>query len=521
MFCRVADFKDNVIMAASNLLVILCMIHSQVDSAKILMYQFPVKGHILEQACLAEELTSRGNEVYFIVHEDLLFPAMLEKLQGGQIIAFPRESYAGFAKPEEMMDKIAGQGLEGKGDISQISKWFAKAFEDWCRVLLLESEEAFSLLEKIKADVLITSYAVMWKCPYLMTLRLGIPTIPLGGFVEPWLARIPYLPSHVPTYFSPVTDSMGLVQRAQNVVAAFVMGFSSPMHMDVADIIETYRVYGDITDLDSLVTNQTLLWLYSTHVVLDYPKPTMPNVVAVGGMTAEPGKPLSGDILDIVHNIKSRNGIILVSFGSVTSHFPPLLTRRFLSVFASFQDYTFIWRFHNINNLSFPANVIPRGWLPQNDLLANDAVKLVITHCGQRSLFEAVYHAKPLLGVPLFYDQEYNAKFLETKGYGERIDIHTFTDDELIQKMALVLEDGSYKARIETASEIFRGDPETPRQKAARMIEQVIKHGAGHLHSSASDLSWYQYWILDVAGLVCIVSCVVLYASYRIVIRLR
>ncbi len=61
--------------------------------------------------------------MYFIVHEDLQFPALLKKLQGSQIIAFPRESYGDFADAENMMDRVAGQGLEGKGDMSQISKY--------------------------------------------------------------------------------------------------------------------------------------------------------------------------------------------------------------------------------------------------------------------------------------------------------------------------------------------------------------------------------------------------------------
>ena len=84
-----------------------------------------------------------------------------------------------------------------------------------------------------------------------------------------------------------------------------------------------------------------------------------------------------------------------------------------------------------------------------------------------------------------------------------------------------MLEDGSYKTRMGTASEIFRDDPETPRQRVARMVEQVIKHGSGQLRSSAYDLSWYQYWMLDIAAVACSVSFVVLYLSYRILTGVR
>ncbi len=450
------------------------------------MFPLPIKSYILDQACLAEELVSRGNEVYFIVHEDLQFPAMLEKLQGADIVAFPREAYGPGANFDEIFDRTVLQGLESKGDVLHMSKWLVQRAEEACRTLLLDNEKALSQLEKIMGDVLITSYLVMWKCPYLISFRLGVPTIAFGPFVGPWLARIPYLPSYVPAYFLPFTDRMTFIERAKNVFATFVINFFSPLEVDLSEIIDVYKRYGNVTDIDSLVA-QTALWLYSTHPVLDYPKPTMPNVVHAGGMTTGPGTPLSGDILDLIN--RSGKGVILVSFGSMASHLPAEITQRFLAVFASFPEYTFNWRFKNKNNLEFPTNVIMFEWLPQNDLLASDKVKLLVTHCGQKSLFEAVYHAKPLLGVPLFHDQQYNAKSVTDRGYGESIDIHTFTEEEMRKKLKLVLEDESYRVKMVRASEIFRDDPETPRERAARMVEHVIKHGAEYLRSSAYDLS--------------------------------
>ena len=74
------------------LFVLLYLIRWEVESAKILMFPLAVKSHMLDQAFLAEELVSRGNEVYFIVHEDLLFSSMLEKLQGLRLWPFPDRS---------------------------------------------------------------------------------------------------------------------------------------------------------------------------------------------------------------------------------------------------------------------------------------------------------------------------------------------------------------------------------------------------------------------------------------------
>ncbi len=507
-----------VVILFTGLFAGLSIICSPVDSAKILMFPGAAKSYMLDQACLAEELVSRGNEVYFVVHEGLQFSAISDKLQGAQIVGFPREAYYGaFGNFDDTMDRIVLLALEGKGDVSQISNWFVWIFKEACSTLLSEKQKALSQLEKIKADLMITDYAVTWKCPYLFSLRLGIPTIVFGSFFEPWLARIPYLPSHIPTYFLPVTDRMTFAQRMQNVFTSFAFGSLSPFRVDLSDMRKC-KAYRNVTDMDSLVV-QTSLWLYSTHLVLEYPRPIMPNVVHAGGMTAGPGKPLSGDILDIIN--RSGKGVILVSFGSMASHLPAAITQRFLAVFTTFPGYSFIWRFNNKDDLEFPANVITKEWLPQNDLLASDKVKVLVTHCGQRSLYEAIYHAKPLLGVPLLYHQKYNAKFVTDRGYGESIDIQTFTVHELRQKMALVLEDESYKIKMEAASEIFRNDPETPLERAVRMVEQVIKYDVGHLKTSAYDLFWYQYWMLDIAAVVCTVSGVIsLCVSYRIVIRL-
>jgi len=61
-------------------------------------------------------------------------------------------------------------------------------------------------------------------------------------------------------------------------------------------------------------------------------------------------------------------------------------------------------------------NVRVMTWLPQNDLLANDRVRLFISHGGFNSLIEAVYHAKPVIVFPILFDQPDNAAVVRAKG---------------------------------------------------------------------------------------------------------
>ena len=108
-------------------------------------------------------------------------------------------------------------------------------------------------------------------------------------------------------------------------------------------------------------------------------------------------------------------------------------------------------------------------------------MKLFITHSGTNGQFEALYHAVPMIGFPVFGDQFYNAKRIEYKGYGRGLDLHAFTADELVTNARAIIDDKSFKARITRASDIFKSAPDTPGERAAYWIEHVTKYGGAHL----------------------------------------
>ena len=60
-------------------------------------------------------------------------------------------------------------------------------------------------------------------------------------------------------------------------------------------------------------------------------------------------------------------------------------------------------------NLSLGSNIKLVDWAPQNDVLGHYAVKAFVTHAGINSMYEAAYHAKPVVAVPLIAAQPENA----------------------------------------------------------------------------------------------------------------
>jgi UDP:flavonoid glycosyltransferase YjiC (YdhE family) len=225
----------------------------------------------------------------------------------------------------------------------------------------------------------------------------------------------------------------------------------------------------------------------------------MPNLIHAGGLSVKPakGKALPKEFEEFMAS-SNANGVILVTFGSMVSTLPKKTVLKLIDAFEQLSDYKIIWRFANHDNLEMPKNVMLSKWLPQNDILSDSRIKLFITHCGNNGQFEAVYHAVPMIGFPIFGDQHYNGRRLLNKGYGMSMNIHKFTAQELVENARTIIGDKSYKARVAKASEIFRSAKDTPAQRAAYWIEHVTKFGGAHLRSAGNDLALYQYFMLDV-----------------------
>jgi len=66
-------------------------------------------------------------------------------------------------------------------------------------------------------------------------------------------------------------------------------------------------------------------------------------------------------------------------------------------------------------------------------------------------------------------------------------------------------------------SALSKDKPGTPLDRAVWWAEYVIRHnGAKHLRSTAIDLPWYQYLLLDIVAFLFILLAVTVVASYLI-----
>ena len=93
-------------------------------------------------------------------------------------------------------------------------------------------------------------------------------------------------------------------------------------------------------------------------------------------------------------------------------------------------------------------NMTGAEFLPQVSMLAH--VDAVITHGGNNTVTESMWFGKPMIVLPIFWDQHDNAQRVHETGHGVRLPTYTFDDDELIDAL-LCSTDRSLRDACETA----------------------------------------------------------------------
>jgi UDP:flavonoid glycosyltransferase YjiC (YdhE family) len=97
----------------------------------------------------------------------------------------------------------------------------------------------------------------------------------------------------------------------------------------------------------------------------------------------------------------------------------------------------------------------------------------VITHGGNNTLTECFHFGKPMVVLPLFWDQYDNAQRVNELGFGVRLDTYRFTDAQMHGALQRVLYDDSLRERAAAAGREIRASNGVTH--AANLLEQLAK----------------------------------------------
>ena len=96
-------------------------------------------------------------------------------------------------------------------------------------------------------------------------------------------------------------------------------------------------------------------------------------------------------------------------------------------------------------------------FLPQPSILP--MVDLVITHGGNNTVTECFHYGKPMILLPLFWDQYDNAQRVHETGFGVRLGTYSFSEAEMDAAIARLLDDAGLKARLAAISARLKANP--------------------------------------------------------------
>ncbi|XP_066289814.1 UDP-glucuronosyltransferase 2C1-like [Branchiostoma lanceolatum] len=490
------------------LLVLLGLIITHMSSAeKILMVPMPIfSSHWTIEASIGQALVDKGHVITVVVEEDIVEKRRAER-PDFIFETFPDHGVG--ARLREFQDDL--YGMAESMSIYQEQWAFASAIE-WankhCDYLLGKSRDLLGRLKTAQYSVVISD--PLLRCGTIVAAQIRVPHVANSAsmFIDEMATGVPFPVAYVPEVTSQLTDQMTFLQRVQNV--GFI-GLSQIAKRWLYGYIYDDLVRKYVSDKESTqsVTSRTDLWLYQTDTVLGFPRPSMPNMVQVGGLTVRAGAPLSQDMEDFMQS-SGDYGVIIVSFGSMVQKMPTVKKEMFAAVFAQLRQKV-VWRYVGEKPTGLGNNTKLMSWLPQNDLLAHPKTQAFLSHAGLNGAYEALYHGVPMVCLPLFGDQPGSAARVVAKGLGVKLDFGTVTSDELYQAVRDVLTNNSYRETAARLSRLYRDQPQTAMERAVWWIEHVIKHGGlPHLRARAVELPFYQYYLLDVAALLLAVCSAVL-----------
>ncbi|KDR22771.1 UDP-glucuronosyltransferase 2C1, partial [Zootermopsis nevadensis] len=487
--------------------------------ARILgLFPLPGRSHFIFSESLVKELANRGHQVtvlspfpqkspvpnYTDIHTGRTRDDLFQQTGATNSFDLPKLSYFSVV----MM-------LWGLGEILCDKVLQEKEVQD----LINSNDQQFDLIivEAFVNDCFL-GFAHKFKAPIVQVVSFGG-----ASWMGDWVGNPnPY--SYVPDPFQNFSDQMDFWERILNTLGNTFQKVSRllyylPKQQAVLEkYFSNYAPLPSISDLDS----STSLILVNHHFSISYPRPLMPNIVQVGGMHVKPAKKLPDDLQKFID--ESPEGVIYFSMGSsfYSSEMPEIKIKAFAEAFSELKQ-RILWKWETDSLPGKPQNVKIGKWFPQVDILAHPNVRLFITHGGLLSTQETIYCGVPVLGIPLMADQHLNMARTVSAGYGIQFDFANITKESLKWALKEILDNSRYRENAQRLSRIYRDQPLTPLDQAVFWTEYVIRHkGAPHMRSAALDLTWYQYFLLDVIAVLALVVGIfafVIFLVFRMVLR--
>ncbi|XP_034746504.1 UDP glucuronosyltransferase 5 family, polypeptide D1 [Etheostoma cragini] len=486
------------------------------DGGNILV--FPVDGsHWINMKILLEELHTKGHSItvirasnsWYIPEKSPVYKSITIEMDVGF------ENFFEVYLQEHMRAQREGASALTFFKLTKdFMSMISQAHLLWSEVLIkiFDDENMVKSLKDSQFDLVLTDPAM---APGLILAKyLKLPVVLNVRWItsgEGHFAIAPSPVSYIPVPGSGLTDKMNFIQRVKNILFYAVIVFQQKLMVGPTyDAICDEYIQGGC-DILSLL-QEADIWLFRSDFVFEFPRPTMPNVIYIGGFQCKPAQPLPADLEEFVQSA-GEHGVIIMTLGTLVNALPKEVADEIASVFAK-MPHKVIWRHKGERPSTLGNNTLIVDWMPQKDLLGHPQTKVFVAHGGTNGVQEAIYHGVPVLGIPLFFDQYDNLLRLQERGAGKIIQLADVNGDSFEQGINKVLYHDSYRQNMQRLSRLHRDQLVAPMDQAIFWVEFVMRHkGAPHLRTEAYKMPWYAYHCLDVLLLILTTATVLLLST--------
>jgi MGT family glycosyltransferase len=178
----------------------------------------------------------------------------------------------------------------------------------------------------------------------------------------------------------------------------------------------------------------------------------------------------SGDgAFDLPEQLRDGPGsLIYLSLGSLASADVDLM-RRLVEVLGETPHRFIVSKGPQHDQYELADNMWGLEFLPQPAILP--MVDLVITHGGNNTTTECFHHGKPMVAMPVFWDQCDNAQRVDETGFGVRLPTYTFEPQQLTAAIDRLTADRALHDRMAAIAQRLQASPGTV--TAADLIERL------------------------------------------------
>jgi UDP:flavonoid glycosyltransferase YjiC (YdhE family) len=384
---------------------------------------------------IGEVLRRRGHRVIFVIEES--FAGTLEE-KGFE------ERLMRLAPPPEVEEE-PGQFWKDfiretapvfrKSTFDQLTEFMAPTWEALLDGARYVDERLVEIFDELQPDVIIEDNV----CSF--------PAIPASG--RPWVRIVSCNPLEVkdPELPPPYT---GLPSADRSKWDEYRHEYRRAIDEMQAGFSEfcTERGAPPLPDGEMIHTSESLnLYLYPNEI--DYPR-------SVPEWTMPP-------------DLAGREGaLIYVSLGSLGSGDVPLM-KSLVEALAETPHRYVVSKGPQHSEYELADNMVGEEFLPQVSVLPQ--VDLVITHGGNNTTTECLHSGKPMIVLPIFWDQHDNAQRIDETGFGVRLPTYSFEEGDLSAAIDRLLGDRDLGARLAVVPE--RLQAAAGNERAAELIEQV------------------------------------------------